>query len=729
MKTILHWQIASPAGVQGWIQGSRRIRDFWASSFLTSWLSACAMKALIDGGYGQIVFPAVEEDPLWLAMHGRRHDGKEGEPHWFVGTLPNRFKAEFADVSAKDRFLAEDPCGKAVRGKWQALADAVWETFVNPALQELNGALTKKDKEKQLEQSRRIWKRQITGFWDINWVLGKDPKDGSDGAWLDRRKNWRAHLPSTEEPGDHCRMLGDFQELSGWVRAKGQASDQDKFWQAVRKRVRDVVNPGAKDDTFELLEIRNTERLSAPALVKRLFPCLPADQLRKVLGWVPQGLQEHHGRIPGDLPAKVRFWPSTAYMAAVPWMLAAWHETRNECEHFRQACWSKLHVPSVAEHDSYVESFRRLGREAREFGLLDGSFFFDDMLHTEARNLEREAESLEQTDPDRARKLRERSRKVEEIRGELARLREAYRRRVEPNLQPRQAKSLTASPFYALLVMDGDAIGKLLSSAAKAGRERDVSKALRRFTGQVKRIVEEERDGTLIYAGGDDVKAFLPLPTAIPCAIALRQAYLDAMKNVAGKLDEPPTISAGLVFAHYHVPLSSVIRKARDLLDKVAKEGNGRNSIAVSVEKPSGTMAEYVTSFLPEKKRTPEKCEKSPIDHMQKLARAYARDIERSTSFLYNMKDRYEHVLDIFGNDRERLEKVMLAEWVKGKKGRTKGDEDRIDELLDVCMTTTGNGKAVFRLAGGLIARFLADNGVGTLDARYRSPVPAGDGA
>lgn len=715
MKTILHWQIASPAGVQGWIQGSRRIRDFWASSFLTSWLSACAMKALMDGGYGQIVFPAVEEDPLWLAMHGRRHDGKEGEPDWFVGTLPNRFKAVLSDPSAFGP-NGDDPCSKAVREHWQKLAEAVWQTFVEPAAP--CGAGT-----------RDIWDRQITGFWDINWVLGKDPKDGSDGAWLDRRKNWRAHLPSTEEPGDHCRMLGDFQELSGWVRAKGQASDQDKFWQAVRKRVRDVVNPSAKDDTFELLEIRNTERLSAPALVKRLFPCLPADQLRKVLGWVPQGLQEHHGRIPGDLPAKVRFWPSTAYMAAVPWMLAAWHETRNECEHFRQACRSKLHVPSVAEHDSYVESFRRLGREAREFGLLDGSFFFDDMLHTEARNLEREAESLEQTDPDRARKLRERSRKVEEIRGELARLREAYRRRVEPNLQPRQAKSLTASPFYALLVMDGDAIGKLLSSAAKAGRERDVSKALRRFTGQVKRIVEEERDGTLIYAGGDDVKAFLPLPTAIPCAIALRQAYLDAMKNVAGKLDEPPTISAGLVFAHYHVPLSTVIRKARDLLDKVAKEGNGRNSIAVSVEKPSGTMAEYVTSFLPKKKRTPEKCEKSPIDHMQKLARAYARDIERSTSFLYNMKDRYEHVLDIFGNDRERLEKVMLAEWVKGKKGRTKGDEDRIDELLDVCMTTTGNGKAVFRLAGGLIARFLADNGVGTLDARYRSPVPAGDGA
>ncbi len=609
-----------------------------------------------------------------------------------------------------------DPCSKAVRECWQNLAQIVWNTFLAPAA--VHGNDTKK-----------IWDRQIENFWEVNWVLGKDPEDGSDGAWLDRRKNWRAHLPSTEERGDHCRMLGDFQELSGWVRAKGQGKAQSDFWEALRAEVKAVVNPGA-DDTFELLEIRPTERLCAPALVKRLFPCLPAETLEKVLGWVPQGCQMRDGEPQWHLPPRVRLWPSTAYVAGVPWMLSAWREIEDACKDFQRACRAKLHVPSVAEHDSYLESFRRLdSQEAREFGLLDGSFFFDDMLRTEARNLEREAEALQQVDPGRARKLRDRSRKVEEIRGELARLREAYRRRVGPELRARQVKLLTASPFYALLVMDGDAIGKLLGNAAEHRRENEVSEALRRFTDRVVDLVEKEHDGTLIYAGGDDVKAFLPLTTAIPCAIALHRAYLEAMKEVAGKLDVAPTISAGLVFAHYHVPLSSVIHRAHELLDKTAKDGNNRNSIAVSVEKPSGTMAEYVTSFV--RTRAADCC-RSPIDGLQDLAGAYAQDIERSTSFLYNMKDRYEHVLDVFGNDREKLKSVMLAEWVKGKKGRSSADERRIDQLLDVCMTATGGGKTVFRIEGGLIARFLADNGVGTLDGYHRSrgpsPVPAGGG-
>ncbi len=697
MSDILHWQIASPFGVQGWIGGSRRIRDFWASSFLTSWLSACAMKALVEGGYGRIVFPAVDDDPLWRVMNGRARTREEKD--WFVGTLPNRFKAVLSDPSAFEPG-GNDPCSTAIRECWQKLAQAVWNTFLAPAAVHGN-------------DTQKIWDRQIENFWEVNWVLGKDPEDGSDGAWLDRRKNWRAHLPGTAERGDHCRMLGDFQELSGFVRARGESRNQAAFWETVRQQVKAVVNPGA-DDTFELLEIRPTERLCAPALVKRLFPCLPAKKLAEVLGWVPQGLQKQRGnRDPRELPARVRLWPSTAYVAAAPWMLSALKEVRAAAKTFENRASSLLYVPSVAEHGSYVASFD----EAETFAILDGSFFFDDMLQTEARNLRREGNEDRAARVDRVR---------EALRGLLA----AYRQRVGSGRAGRRIKLLTPSPFYALLMMDGDAIGKLLGKAATRQKEKLVSDALRSFGGVKVENIVERHDGTLIYAGGDDVKAFLPLTTAIPCAIALHEAYLEAMAPVAEVLPVTPTISAGLVFAHYHVPLSSVIHRAHALLDKTAKDSNGRNSIAISVEKPSGTMAEYVTSFV---RKTTGDREKYPIDHMQRLASKYAEDIERSTSFLYNMKDRYEHVLELFGNHCEKLKSVMLAEWVKGKKGRSSADERRIDQLLDVCMTATGGGKTVFRIEGGLIARFLADNGVGTLDGYHRSrgpsPVPAGDGA
>ncbi len=656
------------------------------------------MKALEDGGYGRIVFPAVDEDPLWKVLHGRPDPGKD---HWFVGTLPNRFKAVVTNPNAFGP-NGNDPCSRAVQERWRKLTEAVWKTFVEPAASQGSG-------------TKDIWKRQIEGFWDINWVLGEDPEDGSDGDWLDRRRNWRAHLPSTGEPGDHCRMLGDFQELSGWVRARGEGKAQNDFWEALRARVKPVVNPGARDATFELLELRPTERLCAPALVKRLFPCLPAEKLEEVLGWVPQGCQMRDRQPQRHLPALVRLWPSTPYVAAVPWMLSALKEVPAAAKTFENLASSLLYVPSVAEHGSYVASFD----ESETFGILDGSFFFDDMLETEARNLRREGNE-------------DRAAKIDRVREALRALLAAYRQRVASGRTGRKIKLLTPSPFYALLVMDGDAIGKLLSTAAKAGRERAVSEALRRFTGTVVGLVEEKYDGALVYAGGDDVKAFLPLTTAIPCAIALHRAYLETMAPVARTLPVNPTISAGLVFAHYHVPLSTVIREAHHLLDEVAKDGNGRDSIAVSVLKPSGKMAEYVTSFVCS--RDGDRC-RSPIDGLHQLAGNYAEEPERSTGFLYKMRDRYAAIVRDLEKDEQRLKDVLFAEWMLGRRveeRNEKREREKVRDLVRVCATCGGPEKKPeqrFRIEGGLIARFLADNGVGTLDKYHRSLADAGDGA
>jgi len=63
-----------------------------------------------------------------------------------------------------------------------------------------------------------------------------------------------------------------------------------------------------------------------------------------------------------------------------------------------------------------------------------------------------------------------------------------------------------ASPYYALLLMDGDRLGKLLGQYDANG----ISQALSTFTGNVTGIVESN-NGFTIYAGGDDVLAILPI--------------------------------------------------------------------------------------------------------------------------------------------------------------------------------------------------------------------------
>jgi CRISPR-associated protein Cmr2 len=225
---------------------------------------------------GRIVFPRVCDandrltEPLLAAIEGESPD-RHNSPQ--IGSLPNRFKAE-VDPDFKPAQVAD-----SVRTAWRWLADAVWSEFVGPVAQ--HGYDTKS-----------IWDRQINGFWEINWVIGEG--DGADHKWVEARKNWRDRWPEPEG-GDHCTIMHDLQELSGFVRAK-QRREQDQFWQHLRERL-------------GLLDIRPDERLCAVALVKRLFPKLSEESLLRTVGWVPGGRREVVGN-----------WPSTAYMSAVPWL-------------------------------------------------------------------------------------------------------------------------------------------------------------------------------------------------------------------------------------------------------------------------------------------------------------------------------------------------------------------------------------------------------------------------
>jgi CRISPR-associated protein Cmr2 len=158
-----------------------------------------------------------------------------------------------------------------------------------------------------------------------------------------------------------------------------------------------------------------------------------------------------------------------------------------------------------------------------------------------------------------------------------------------------QAAGLGApSPYYALLLMDGDSLGKHMGKPTKRGL---ISEALNLFTSQAQEIVEQNRSGFLVYAGGDDVLALLALDDALPCAVALRSAYEAAFNQAKANAEArgepaveefPATISAAIQFAHYRLPFTKILGDAHQLLDEVAKDGRGRDALAVRVWKLSG---------------------------------------------------------------------------------------------------------------------------------------------
>jgi CRISPR-associated protein Cmr2 len=137
-----------------------------------------------------------------------------------------------------------------------------------------------------------------------------------------------------------------------------------------------------------------------------------------------------------------------------------------------------------------------------------------------------------------------------------------------------------------------------------------ISQALGRFALRlVPHIVEERYPGRLIYAGGDDVLALVPLEDALAVARELRAAFSGHVRFVNGNLqvcledsvtgyvewdDEifltmgpKATASIGMVFAHHLQPLDLVLQAVRRA-EHAAKRRYGRNALAVEVLKRSG---------------------------------------------------------------------------------------------------------------------------------------------
>ena len=610
MIKILHFTLGP---VQSFIEQARRTRDLWAGSFLLSYLSGQAMKAVIEAD-GKIVFPSVldetgaPEDELLKAIMDKPHNNPQ------IGSLPNRFKAEVPeDFDAR-------ACEQAVRSAWTHIASIIWKHYVSPVAGHGNG-------------TRGIWDRQVGRFWDIAWVIGESNDPRFDGAWLGRRKNWRTYQPS-EEGGDHCTLMGEWQELSGFIRARARDA-QEAFWNALRSKL-------GKS------ELGEHERLCAIALIKRLYPRI-ADE---TIGW----------------SLEVKNWPSTPYMAAVPWLKEA-HTTQEAKTYLKAAERADLDW-AFGEYNTKLKGLEQAGR----FSKLDGNFFHKTAL--ENKNATPGLNDGQRCDL-------------------LSKLNDLDKAVGHP-----------AGTFYALLLMDGDSLGKLLREAGEDG----ISKALGKFTEGVDRIIGEH-SGKTVYAGGDDVMALLPLDGALGAASQLREHYRKAFGG-----SEDATISGTIVFAHYNLSLRAVLEEAHHQLDDIAKEQNGRDSLAVAVLTGSGRTVQWVSTWQEETSR------KSVPEILEDLSKAFV-DKRFSSKFFYNVRERFDLLTDkdkrlIEGLDGTNALRLLTAEYQKSREQKV--DEQKAEEtvgtLLRVCRRRKNGETEDTRsllVDGALLVRFLATKGQG----------------
>ena len=341
--------------------------------------------------------------------------------------------------------------------------------------------------------------------------------------------------------------------------------------------------------------------------------------------------------------------------------------------------------------------------------------------------------------------------------------------------------------YYAFLLMDGDKMGDLINGETTEATWSDVinikkkestvfankefadkkrtinpalhlmiSDSLNNFARYGVQPSVDAGHGKLIYAGGDDVCAILPLTTAFETADKIRKVYQlsygEVTENGSVKMDAPKSdmskivmhlghsdnqdetkisLSGAIIIAHHKQPLQEVIQTAHSVLDGVAKEKSGRNSLAIRLMKRSG--GDRDVWFKWEEKNIfadgDKTCRESFLDVISNAGK------KLTPSLLYkieNLKGSFEPILfDIKNGESEPKnigddEKKMLADLLNyevahsiySRKEDASKAEELAKDLAGLCIKVkNSDGKLTaadnwFNPEAAIIANFMAKAGV-----------------
>lgn len=617
--------------VQSFIAAARKTQDLWAGSYLLSFLSWQAMKVVAEAwGPDSIIFPDLCGQPfadLWLIEEkGLHFIQKPSEEMLSSPTLPNRFLA----------ILPVDEAANLARRVEERVRD-VFKTicFTVKECVEREANITPD------HEWNRIWQRQVENFLETYWAVlpwGEDYK-----PFLETFRTWCQPM---QQPWEFASIVEQY-EKTGYAPNIGTCYSKlyalTERGLGSRKATRDFtqhVEPHFKCTMFAELEpvhlaehtdfgklrefwnrqmlprlplLRSGERLSAIALTKRLAAVyyFKASKEDGGLGW--------------DIETS---FPSTSTVATAAFKgrvieTLSKPEVVSKVQQYSDRVYQFL--PEERAKSAPLEQTKELCKSAGKYGKsvhdlawkfarLDGDWLFEESFSK--RDLQRELVNISKDDLDAALLART----------ELLEL-------------AKKCGLGQPSRYYAIVVMDGDHMGKWLAGDF-APRLREIlhpsvwnelklhgewqklgemqrplnpslhlaiSKALRDFSlSTARRIVEEEHLGKLIYAGGDDVMAFVSLRDLPEVMRKLRAFFTGALKGDENHVDwidgsgfartetgfqltmgMTATASMGVAIAHHMQDLGQTLNAAR-AEEKRAKDVLGRNAFSIALMKRSG---------------------------------------------------------------------------------------------------------------------------------------------
>ncbi len=579
--------------VQRFIEAARSVRDLWSGSMILSWLTFRAMLPIIEQlGPTALIYPALRGNPLLdLWLRDRERVGEKTPlpdvdlrltpalPHRFLALVPSGEEGACArDLAAK--------CEKAAADAWLEIAQAVRDR-IGGTLKQLCSSWDKR------------WDSQVGSYFSTATAV---LPLGGPGEEIDRRlarvlagkDSFREAFPNAEAVRDMARAIPQSERPSYDQEHAGRWQYQVELVQrllAARRAVRHVPRcPPATsasegfpqkctllgsfeqmgpDDlrqskdfwdkladpksglNLEGVRIRHSEALSAVALIKRFAG---AAFLRQQLQ-----LSTHDLR-----------FPDTWTVAAAEWLVKAESYGYQLGPRYIEGWnghWLHWSTPAqdLGDADECPANVRSQIQGARKPEKCSAPPVYYAILKLDGDDL------------------------GAWLRGEKS-------PRVREVMHPTLVSYYEGLGDQAKVGLDATRpVGPALHAA--------VSTALANFALHVVPHVVAKHHGTVIYSGGDDTLALLPVSTVLRCAIELQQAYTTDWYAKDHReylmMGSRATLSGGLVVAHAKDDLRLALQDARSA-ETQAKE-SGRDALAISVRRRSGehTTAVCPWSFVP----------------------------------------------------------------------------------------------------------------------------------
>ncbi len=682
--------IFSITPVQTFIAKARKLRDYWTGSVLLSWLAFEGIRWVIENlGPDHILYPSLIDQPLvneylkqkWKAENFSSFSKAKG-----IASFPNKFLFLVPLTQAE---VIGNNISEHINKKWLELSEMV-EKQISSIIPGENTHL------------RELFKRQNSNYWDLQWsavkLLDKDDK------------NEFSELLAKESYEKQYETLKIFNEL---------IKDKPHYENSGRGMLYSVSHALVQSALAAQKSQKKVTRLPEPG--EKCHLCGEFEVLHSIAHQEDDGAKEYKKNIKN-------FWDN---------LNASWQAEYdfNENERLCSICMIKR------------IAYKALQKEKEH--ILYSSF--KDVEHfpsTTQMSLYNYFKKYEITDP------KEQFEKAQEFHDELA------------------ENSENRNRYFAILIMDGDKMGKLVNGETLASTWKSVmhpkivgrltqpefnkkyktawdnifkNHSKRLLTPAIHAAISEslgdfsiygvdriirENEGRLIYAGGDDVCAVLPVDTALKAAEEIQKYYNSCFRLISGQKDEAIgnswsvksgkmsvclgegddiSISAGILICHHKENLSQMIAEAHHLLDDKAKAETGRNACAIELRKRSGGSRYFAKKWNETKvweafHRTGELISDK---NKRKISASLVYRLEQFRTGIEAIlkKDDYEKLLT--GFIKKQLDRSMLAVG----KNSEREIKELAEKIVDIVVVKQENNKRTFKPEGLIVAGFIADKG------------------